>query len=64
VVGLQLKCRERPIPYDKKVYRQRNKVERLYSKLKQFRRVATRSDKLELSFLAFVHLTADLLMIR
>jgi transposase len=59
-----LKCRKRPIAYDKKIYRQRNKVERLFSKLKQFRRVATRYDKLDLSFLAFVHLTAALVMIR
>jgi transposase len=59
-----LACRKEAIPYDKKAYRQRNKVERLFSKLKQFRRVATRYDKLDLSFLAFVHLTAALVMIR
>ena len=56
--------RKEAIPYDQKKYRQRNRVERLFSKLKQFRRVATRYDKLDLSFLAFIHLTAALIMIR
>ena len=56
--------RKEMIPYDKGIYRQRNRVERLFSKLKQFRRVATRYDKLDLSFLAFIHLTATLVMIR
>jgi transposase len=32
-----------PLPLDKKAYRERNRVERLISKLKQFRRLATRS---------------------
>jgi transposase len=51
-------------PYDRKKYRQRNRVERLFNKLKQFRRIATRYDKLDLAFLAFIHLTAALVMIR
>jgi len=59
-----LACRKEPIPYDKAAYRQRNRVERLINKLKQFRRVATRDDKLDLSFLAFIHLTAALIMAR
>jgi transposase len=59
-----LDCRKEAIPYDKKTYRQRNKVERLFNRLKRFRRVATRYDKLEETFLAFIHLTAALVMIR
>jgi transposase len=59
-----LACRKEAIPYDQEKYRQRNRVERLFNKLKQFRRVATRYDKLDLSFLAFIHLTAALVMIR
>jgi transposase len=59
-----LACRNRAIAYDKKTYRQRNRVERLFHELKQFRRVATRYDKLDLSFLAFIHLTAASVMIR
>lgn len=32
-------------PFDRAVYRQRNRVERLINRLKQFRRLATRYDK-------------------
>ena len=32
--------------YDKALYRERNLAERFFNKLKQFRRVATRYDKL------------------
>jgi transposase len=59
-----LACRKRAIRYDKRAYRRRNKVERLFNRLKQFRRVATRYDKLDETFLAFIHLTAALVMIR
>lgn len=59
-----LACRKEAIPYDKATYKERNKVERLINKMKQFRRVATRYDKLDLSFLGFIHLTAALIMIR
>lgn len=40
------------------VYRQRNLVERFFSKIKQFRAVATRYDKDPLNFLAAVKLVA------
>jgi len=59
-----LACRKKAIRYNKKAYRGRNRVERLFSKLKQFRRVATRYDKLDDSFLAFIHLASALIMIR
>jgi transposase len=59
-----LACRKRAIAYDKKTYRQRNRVERFFSKLKQFRRIATRYDKLDATFLGFIHLTAALISIR
>jgi transposase len=42
------------IVYDKEQYKQRNKVERRFNKIKQFRRVATRYEKLKATFLAFV----------
>jgi transposase len=58
------RCRKEAIPYDKATYRQRNQVERLFNRLKQFRRVATRYDKLDETFLAFIHLTAAWVMIR
>ena len=52
------------IVYDKAPYKQRNKVERLFNKLKQFRRVATRYEKLKATFLAFVILALIVIMLR
>jgi transposase len=40
--------------FDKCAYRRRNVIERLNSRLKEFRRIATRYDKLLESFKAFV----------
>ena len=50
--------RKRPIPYDTVAYRQRNTVERLWSRLKDYRRVATRYDKLAKNFLSGVLIAA------
>ena len=41
-----------PIPYDRRLYRQRNMIERMFARLKDFRRIATRYDKLARNFLA------------
>ena len=59
-----LACRKEPIPFDRGKYKRRNKVERLVNRLKQFRRIATRYDKLDGTFLAFIHLAAALIMIK
>jgi transposase len=56
--------RKEPIYYDKERYQGRNVIERLFGRLKQFRRVATRYDKLAETFLAFVQITAVFQMIR
>ena len=53
-----------PVRLNKKAYSERNRVERLISKLKQFRRIATRYDKLAVTFMAFVHITSALIMCR
>ena len=45
-----------PWEYDRQTYRRRNEVERFFRRLKGFRRVFTRYDKLDGMFLAFVHL--------
>ncbi|TPI39399.1 transposase, partial [Mesorhizobium sp. B3-1-6] len=45
-------------PYDRDLYKERNRIERFFSKLKQFRRVATRYDKLLANFMGFVKLAA------
>jgi transposase len=56
--------RTEPIEHDRAMYRQRNRVERLVGKLKQFRRVATRYEKLGATFLALVHVAAAFIMVR
>lgn len=45
-------------PYDAELYKERNIIERFFNKLKQFRRVATRYDKLLANFMGFVKLAA------
>lgn len=45
-------------PYNAELYKERNRIERCFSKLKQFRRVATRYDKLPANFMGFVKLAA------
>ena len=49
---------------DPTIYRQRNLVERFFCKLKHFRRVATRYDKLARNFLAAVALASARLWMR
>jgi transposase len=43
-----------PWEYDRFIYRRRNEVERLFRRLKGFRRVFSRYDKLDVMFAAFV----------
>jgi len=50
--------------FDRECYRQRNLIERLVGKLKQFRRVATRYDKLDAHYLAFVQVAAAMVWLR
>ena len=56
--------RRHPRAYEPARYAQRHPVERLFSRLKQFRRVATRYDKLDKHFLAFIQLAATVLWLR
>ena len=49
---------------NRRIYRQRNLVERFFCKLKHFRRVATRFDKLARNFLAAVALASARLWMR
>jgi len=46
--------RLKPWEYDKELYKKRNEIERLFRRLKGFRRIATRYDKLDVIFLAFI----------
>jgi transposase len=49
---------------DRDIYRERNLVERFFCKLKHFRRIATRYDKLARNFLAAVVLASTRLWLR
>ena len=46
--------RRQPWDYDKTLYRKRNEVERLFRRLKAWRRVFTRYDKLDVMFAGFI----------
>ncbi len=50
--------------FDRETYRGRNLVERLVGELKRFRRVATRYDKLDAHYLAFVQLASAMVWLR
>ena len=56
--------RKRQHRYDTELYRDRNQVERFFNKLKHFRRIATRYDKLLDNFMGFVTLGAIHLLLR
>jgi transposase len=50
--------RKKKFRFSKKRYRERHKVENAFCRLKDFRRIATRYDKLEVIFAAAVYLVA------
>ena len=56
--------RKAPVCFSPSLYRQRNVIERFFNKLKYFRPIATRYDKLGSSFLAMVKLAAIRLRLR
>lgn len=56
--------RREPRQIDRNLYKDRNKVERFFLLIKQYRRVATRYDKTASSFLAFCHFAAALILLR
>lgn len=52
----------REIDWDR--YKDRNLVERFWSKIKHFRRIATRFEKKAQNFLAFVHVASIMILLR
>jgi len=50
--------RRAPAAHDRNKYKQRNLIERMFNKLKNWRRVATRYDKTASSYLGFVTLAS------
>jgi transposase len=56
--------RDRWGPFDKEAYKRRNVVERAVAKLKEFRRVATRYEKLASAYLAMLTMANIVLYLR
>ncbi|AAK23189.1 ISCc1, transposase OrfB [Caulobacter vibrioides CB15] len=56
--------RKRQHAYDAVLYKERNRVERFFSRIKHFRRIATRYDKLAANFMGFVTLAAIMLWLK
>ena len=54
------RSRRQPIPHDVAAYKRRNLIERFFCRLKTFRGIATRYDKLALNFRAATLLAAAL----
>ena len=52
------KNRKVPIAYDKALYRQRHKVENMFAKLKDWRRIATRYDRCAHTFFSAICIAA------
>ncbi len=48
------RTRPNPWEYDKELYKRRNEIERFFLRLKRFRRVFTRYDKLDIVFTGFI----------
>lgn len=51
-------------PYDVDIYKRRNIIERFFNRLKQFRRIAMRFDKLASSFAAVITLAAIRILLK
>ena len=56
--------RARKLPYDHARYRERNRIERFFNKVKHFRRIATRYDKLAKTFFAALCLVSAFILIK
>ena len=49
------KIRTDPWQYDRTLYKRRNEVERLFRRLKGYRRIFSRFEKLDALFIGFIH---------
>ena len=55
------KSRGRPITYDKRRYKRRNRIEIMFGRLKDWRRIATRYDRCPKVFLSAIALAATIM---
>lgn len=58
------RSRKTIIPHDAFAYKNRNRIERCFNRLKHFRRFATRYDRRTNHFAGFVHLAAAMIWMR
>ena len=58
------RLRKSPIAFSPWLYKQRNLIERFFNKLKYYRRIATRYDKLGATFLAMAKLACIRIRLR
>jgi len=63
VIPYKTNCTQ-PGRLNKKAYRERHMIERLIGKLKEFRRVATRYEKLKQTFLGIIHLALGFIRLK
>ncbi len=55
------RSRKRPYPYDKALYRQRHKIENLFAKRRDWRRIATRYDRCAHIFFSAICIAATVI---
>lgn len=53
--------RKEPIEYDKELYKQRNLIERMFARLKDWRRIATRYDRCAHTFFSAICIAATVI---
>ena len=51
-------------PYNKETYKERHLIENFFSKIKHFRRIFSRFDKMAKTFLSFLHFASTLIWLR
>jgi transposase len=56
IVISQMPQRKQPIDIDREIYKWRHLIENFFGKLKEFKRIAMRSDKTDTSFQAMIYL--------
>lgn len=64
VVVKSNRCRKEPRALDRHLYKERNIVERFWSKVKQYRRAATRYEKKAVNFMAFIQVASVMVMLQ
>jgi transposase len=64
IVISQMPGRKTPFAIDKDIYKWRHLIENFFCKLKEFKRIAMRSDKTDTSFTAMIYLGAAIIHLR